>query len=73
MFIWYMGILLSGRLLLIALFYSIHIPSPLTAYRDDLPWAFARTAVYAAIWVSYVLRSDQVKSTFLEPYHDRIH
>jgi hypothetical protein len=68
MFIWYMGILLSGRLLLIALFYSIHIPSPLTAYRDDLPWAFARTAVYAAIWVSYVLRSDQVRSTFLEPY-----
>jgi len=73
MFIWYMGILLSGRLLLIALFYSIHIPSPLTAYRDDLPWAFARTAVYAAIWVSYVLRSGQVKSTFLEPYRNRIH
>jgi hypothetical protein len=63
-----MGIMLTGRLLLIALFYTIHIPSPLTAYRDDLPWAFARTAVYAAIWVSYVLRSGQVRSTFLEPY-----
>ncbi len=70
MFVTYMGILLTGRLLLIALFYTIHIPAPLMAYRNDLPWAFARTAVYAAIWVSYVLRSDQVKSTFLEPFPD---
>ena len=71
MFVWYIGILLTGRLLLIAMFYTIHVPSPLTIYRDDLPWAFARTAVYAAIWVTYVLCSDQVKSTFLEPFRQR--
>jgi hypothetical protein len=68
MFIWYVAIVLSGRLALVALFYSIPIPAALTAYRADLPWAVVRTSVYAAIWVTYILRSRQVKSTFLEPF-----
>jgi hypothetical protein len=71
MFVWYIGILLTGRLLLIALFYTTHIPATLDPYRDDLPWAFARTAAYASIWVTYVLRSEQVKSTFLEHFRER--
>ena len=66
MFTWYAAIVLSGRLLLIALFYLTPISPAFNSYRSDLPWAFIRTSVYAAIWVSYVLRSGQVKSTFLE-------
>ena len=72
MFILYAAIVLSGRLLLIALFYLSPIPAALGSYRADLPWAFIRTSVYAAIWVSYVLRSGQVKSTFLEPFRKGI-
>jgi hypothetical protein len=68
MFVWYVAIVLSGRLALVALFYSIPTPAALSGYRADLPWAVVRTSVYAAIWVSYVLRSGQVKSTFLEPF-----
>jgi hypothetical protein len=68
MFVWYVAIVLSGRLALVALFYSIPTPAALSGYRADLPWAVVRTSVYAAIWVSYVIRSGQVKSTFLEPY-----
>jgi hypothetical protein len=72
MFIGYAAIVLTGRLLLIALFYGSPIPAALNSYRSDLPWAFARTSVYAAIWVSYILRSGQVKSTFLEPFRQGI-
>jgi Domain of Unknown Function with PDB structure (DUF3857)/Protein of unknown function (DUF2569) len=68
MFIWYVAVVLTGRLALVALFYSIPNPAALSAYRADLPWAVVRTSVYAAIWVTYVLRSGQVKSTFLEPF-----
>jgi hypothetical protein len=68
MFVWYVVIVLSGRLGLVALFYTIPTPPALSAYRADLPWAAVRTSVYAVIWVTYVLLSRQVKSTFLEPY-----
>jgi Domain of Unknown Function with PDB structure (DUF3857)/Protein of unknown function (DUF2569) len=68
MFVWYAAIVLAGRLALIGLFYSVNIPDTLAAYRSDLPWAFVRTSVYATIWVTYVLRSGQVKNTFLEPF-----
>ncbi len=68
MFLWYVGIVLAGRLSLVALFYSIPVPSVMMAYRADLPWAVARTSVYAIIWVTYILRSRQIKATFLEPF-----
>lgn len=69
MFLWYVGIVLAGRIALVALFYSVPLPDVMTAYRADLPWAVARTSVYGAIWVTYVLRSRQIKSTFLEPFN----
>jgi phosphate starvation-inducible membrane PsiE len=72
MFLWYAGILLSGRLLLLLLFYVTPIPASLGAYRAALTLAFLRSGVYALIWVAYVLRSGQVKSTFLEPFRERI-
>ena len=68
MFFWYAAIVLGGRLALVALFYTIPIPAALTAYRADLPWAVIRTGIYAAIWLTFVMRSGQVKSTFLEPF-----
>ena len=67
MFLWYIGVLLSGRLLLILLYTFSHVP-----YRNELTAQFLRTIFYAAICVTYVVRSGQIKSTFLEPYRERI-
>jgi hypothetical protein len=69
MFIWYAGLLLTGRLLLLVLFRITPTPASFNGYKDDLTMEFLRTCVYAAIWVAYVLRSGQVRSTFLEPGH----
>lgn len=66
MFIWYAGVLLSGRLLILLLFHLVAIPPALQEYKDSLLPLFIRTCVYAGIWVTYVLRSGQVGSTFLE-------
>jgi hypothetical protein len=71
MFIWHAGILLSGQLLLLLLFHLISIPAAFNPYKESLTMGFLRTGIYAAIWVSYIIRSDQVKSTFLEPFRTR--
>jgi hypothetical protein len=72
MFLWYIGILLSGRLLLVLLYTFIPLPATFSNYKYELAGHFIRTLAYAAIWVTYVLRSGQVKSTFLEPFRERI-
>jgi hypothetical protein len=71
MFVWYAGILLSGTLLIFILYHIIPLPASLNSYKENLALPFIRTCVYAAVWVTYVLRSEQVKSTFLEPYRER--
>ena len=68
MFFWYIGLLLSGRLLLLLLYSVVPIPASFNSYRYDLTTNLIRTAIYSAFWVTYILRSGQVKSTFLEPY-----
>jgi Domain of Unknown Function with PDB structure (DUF3857)/Protein of unknown function (DUF2569) len=68
MFIWYTGILLSGRLLLLGLFHLVTIPPALQDYKEGLPLQLIRTGVYAGVWVAYLLRSEQVRNTFLEPH-----
>ncbi len=68
MFFWYAGILLTGRLLLVILFFQAHLPASLSTYRDNLTMDLARSTAYCAIWIVYLLRSGQVRSTFLEPY-----
>ena len=71
MFLWYAGILLSGRILLLVLFYTIPVPASLTGYRSVLALALVRSGIYTIAWVGFILRSGQVKSTFLEkaPHH----
>jgi hypothetical protein len=72
MFLWYAGILLFGRTLLLILFYAMPIPATLTYYRSILILALVRSGIYALIWAAYILRSGQVKSTFLEPFRERV-
>ncbi|GGB17338.1 DUF3857 domain-containing protein [Puia dinghuensis] len=73
MFLWYAGILLSGRILLLLLASIIPIPpAMLSDYKFSLTRDAIRTGIYITIWVTYILRSGQVKSTFLEPFRERI-
>jgi hypothetical protein len=72
MFLWYIGILLTGRLLLMILFYTLPMPPAFDSNRSDLTFAFVGSCIYAAVWATYITRSDQVKSTFLEPFRERI-
>jgi hypothetical protein len=72
MFLWYTGILLTGRTLLLILFYTMPIPASLVGYRSILTLALVRSGIYAIIWVAFIIRSGQVKSTFLEPFRERI-
>lgn len=47
----------------------IPYPANLGDFAKDIPGQFGRTAVYAAIWITYLLRSERVKTTFIEPYN----
>jgi hypothetical protein len=44
----------------------------INTYKTGLLVNFIRSAVLGAIWSIYILRSGQVKSTFLEPFRERI-
>ncbi len=67
MFIGYMGIMLTGQLLLLTLYNAIPFPTSYGDIQTPVITQIFKTIVYGAIWVSYVLRSERVKSTFLEP------
>ena len=72
MFLWYAGILLFGRFLLLALSYMPAVSTMLVKYRPGLTLALLYTAAYSILGVIFILRSEQVKSTFLEPFREAI-
>ncbi|MBS1660600.1 MAG: DUF3857 domain-containing protein [Bacteroidetes bacterium] len=69
MFMWHIAILLTGKLLIMLLFYLNPIPAILHPYKDAIIPGLIRTAAYSIIWGYYIWRSDQVRSTFLEPFY----
>ncbi|HEY4874101.1 MAG TPA: DUF3857 domain-containing protein [Puia sp.] len=66
MFISFVMSIFAGEILLFILYSTIHNSF------SDLPGnagiQIVRTCIYAAIWITYVLRSARVKCTFLQPY-----
>jgi len=67
MFIGYIGVLLTGQLLLLTLYNTISLPASYGDIQTPVIMQIFRTVLYGAIWVSYILRSERVKSTFLHP------
>jgi hypothetical protein len=65
LFIWYIGSLLAGRLLLLIVYNFAPNADP--QYNTTLGVDLARTVVYALVWGTYVWRADRVKYTFTEP------
>jgi len=72
MFLWYAGVLLFGRILHLALSYLPAVSAMLVKYRPGLAIALLYTVAYSIPGVIFILRSEQVKSTFLEPFREVI-
>ena len=69
MFIYYVGIILVAQLLLLIVYYNIHLPHDLISVRNESGTQLVRMIFYTAIWVTFVLRSENVKHTFVYPHN----
>lgn len=70
MFTWYVGILLSAHLFRILSTSLTLYPYGSEGIKETLNTQFIRLLIYAGIWVTYLKRSERVKSTFLLGYRD---
>ena len=73
MFCWFAAVLITGRILLLGLSWLSPASATLNGMRSGMIAELIFTTLYSAIWISYILRSGQVRSTFLEPFRERIH
>jgi hypothetical protein len=71
MFIWYAAALLTGQLILITLYNIVHYPGSFGDLKGNAIKGFGRSCIYSLIWVSYILRSERVKGTFLNPFREK--
>jgi hypothetical protein len=63
-FLWYVGSRVVGEILLLGLYYAAFPGTDLAANKI---YDFTGTVIYSVVWGLYVLRSERVKNTFLEP------
>jgi hypothetical protein len=73
MFCWFAAVLITGRILLLGLSWLSPASATLNGMRSGMIVELIFTTMYSAIWISYIQRSGQVSSTFLEPFRERIH
>jgi hypothetical protein len=73
MFCWFAAVLITGRVLLLGLSWLSPASATLNGMRSEMVFELLFTTMYSAIWITYILRSGQVRSTFLEPFRERIH
>jgi hypothetical protein len=73
MFCWFAAVLITGRILLLTLSWLSPASTTLNGMRSGMVYELLFTTMYSAIWISYILRSGQVRGTFLEPFRERIH
>jgi hypothetical protein len=73
MFCWFAAVLITGRILLLGLSWLSPASATLNGMRSGMIYELGFTAMYTAIWITFILRSGQVGSTFLEPFRERIH
>jgi Domain of Unknown Function with PDB structure (DUF3857)/Protein of unknown function (DUF2569) len=73
MFCWFAAVLITGRILLLGLSWLSPASGTLDGMRSGMIYELIFTTMYSAIWIAFILRSGQVRSTFLEPFRERIH
>lgn len=65
MFIGYVVSLLVGQLFLLLLYSFVRYSAEMGNMQASMGGQFARTCIYALVWITYVVRSERVKSTFV--------
>jgi hypothetical protein len=68
MFIYYTAIFVIAHLILLIIYHTISLPFNMTTLKEDATTQFYRMFIYAAIWISFVIRSEKVKQTFVYPH-----
>jgi len=68
MFIWYLGALIGGNFILLILYNIIKLPPRSANVGSGQVVQLIRSLIYAGIWITYILRAERVKNTFLLPY-----
>jgi hypothetical protein len=66
MFIYYIGFYVIANLILLIIYHSISIPANMISIRHDSFIQIFRI-LYAITWFTYLLKSEQVKQTFVYP------
>ncbi len=66
MFIYYVGFYVIATLILLVVYHHISMPANMISIRHDSVIQISRI-LYAVIWFSYLLKSEQVKQTFVYP------
>lgn len=61
-------------IVLLTFFYTV-IPYPQNSgdFTKEMIMQFIRSAISGAIWITYVIRSERVKNTFIKPYFQQLH
>ena len=68
MFIGFTVIILIAQFILLLVYYNIRIPESMSSLRQQMGTQFIRMSFYAAIWISFLKRSENVKYTFVYPH-----
>ena len=66
MFIGYVGSILVGQAILLVLYSYIPLPSSYGDLSTMMGAQLFRTCFYGLIWITYILKSDRVKNTFVK-------
>jgi hypothetical protein len=66
MFIYYVGFYVVANLILMFIYHNISMPASMISIRHDNLIQIFRT-LYAIAWFAYLLKSEQVKQTFVYP------
>jgi len=66
MFIYYVGFYLIATMVLFIIYRNINLPADMISIRRNGIFQISRI-IYAATWIIYILKSEQVKQTFVYP------
>ncbi len=68
MFIRFVIVCLVAQFLLLLIYYNLKISIDLTKVRNEASTQLVRSLVYAGIWISFILKSENVRKIFVYPY-----
>jgi hypothetical protein len=68
MFVRFIVVCLIAQFVLLLFYYNIKTSIDLSAVRSEAGTQLIRTVVYAAVWISFILRSERVKQIFVCPH-----